>query len=230
MNCRRRRCVGAIAKPGTTSSACRTTEGEGSPDLARRCTDAGAFVTIVHPEWYVLGIDDALGIDTAHAVAVCNHSSAVRTSRSGGAAPLDQLGPRAALCTRWPRTRRIYWSMTSSATGDAMCRLHRATTRLHRWAVNSPAPAPCCGAGRWRRRSGCLPTGLPAQGGGAHHDGHHVVGRLRVAEGWPMASSSFCVSGAERESARGWWPLGSHCWWKRGASTASWMSCRSRPR
>jgi len=66
-------------------------DGEGGPDLARRCADAGAFVTIVHPEWYALGIDDALDIDAAHAVEVYNHTSAVRSSRGGGVALLDQL-------------------------------------------------------------------------------------------------------------------------------------------
>lgn len=66
-------------------------DGEDCPDLARRCAEAGAFVTIVHPEWYALGIDDVLEIDAAHAVEVYNHTSAVRTSRSGGAALLDQL-------------------------------------------------------------------------------------------------------------------------------------------
>ena len=66
-------------------------EGEGGPELARRCAEAGAFVSIVHPEWYALGIDDAQAIDAAHAIEVYNHTSAVRTSRGGGAALLDQL-------------------------------------------------------------------------------------------------------------------------------------------
>ncbi|MBL8326303.1 MAG: CehA/McbA family metallohydrolase [Rubrivivax sp.] len=66
-------------------------DGEGGPELARRCAEAGAFVTIVHPEWYSLGIDDAMAIDAAHAVEVYNHTSALRTSRGGGAALLDQL-------------------------------------------------------------------------------------------------------------------------------------------
>jgi predicted metal-dependent phosphoesterase TrpH len=66
-------------------------EGEGGPELARRCAEAGAFVSIVHPEWYALGVDDAQAIDAAHAIEVYNHTSAVRTSRGGGAALLDQL-------------------------------------------------------------------------------------------------------------------------------------------
>jgi hypothetical protein len=39
---------------------------------------------------------------------------------------------------------------------------------------------------------------------------------------WPMSMSSFCESGlkAKRSTLV---VSGSHCWWKRGASTASWM-------
>lgn len=81
-------------------------EGEGGPELARRCAEAGAFVSIVHPEWYALGIDDAQAIDAAHAIEVYNHTSAVRTSRGGGAALLDQL---------LAQGRRIY----ALATDDA---------------------------------------------------------------------------------------------------------------
>lgn len=65
--------------------------GETAPELARRCAAAGAFVTIVHPEWYSLGVEDAMSIDAAHAVEVYNHTSAVRTSRGGGSGLLDQL-------------------------------------------------------------------------------------------------------------------------------------------
>lgn len=65
--------------------------GETAPEMARRCAAAGAFVTIVHPEWYSLGVEDAMSIDAAHAVEVYNHTSAVRTSRGGGSGLLDQL-------------------------------------------------------------------------------------------------------------------------------------------
>ncbi len=68
-----------------------TQAGESAADLARRCAAAGAFVTIVHPEWYSLGVEDAMTIDAAHAVEVYNHTSAVRTSRGGGSSLLDQL-------------------------------------------------------------------------------------------------------------------------------------------
>lgn len=68
-----------------------TRPGETPAELARRCAAAGAFVTIVHPEWYSLSVEDAMTIDAAHAVEVYNHTSALRTSRGGGSGLLDQL-------------------------------------------------------------------------------------------------------------------------------------------
>lgn len=65
--------------------------GETGAQLARRCADAGAFVSIVHPEWYSLSVEDAMTIDAAHAVEVYNHTSALRTARGGGSNLLDQL-------------------------------------------------------------------------------------------------------------------------------------------
>lgn len=66
-------------------------EHEGGPELAARCAEAGAFVSIVHPEWYALGVEDAQSIAAAHAMEVYNHTSAVRTSRGNGWGLLDQL-------------------------------------------------------------------------------------------------------------------------------------------
>lgn len=68
-----------------------TRAGETAAELARRCATAGAFVTIVHPEWYSLGVEDAMTIDAVHAVEVYNHTAAVRASRGGGSGLLDQL-------------------------------------------------------------------------------------------------------------------------------------------
>lgn len=65
--------------------------GETAAELARRCAASGAFVTIVHPEWYSLGAEDAMTIDAAHAVEVYNHTSAMRTSRGSGSGLLVQL-------------------------------------------------------------------------------------------------------------------------------------------
>ncbi len=66
-------------------------EGETAPEIAARCAAAGAFVTIVHPAWYSLGVDDARSIEAAHAIEVYNHTSAVKTDRGDGAVLLDQM-------------------------------------------------------------------------------------------------------------------------------------------
>lgn len=66
-------------------------EGETAPEIAARCAAAGAFVTIVHPAWYSLGVDDARSIAAAHAIEVYNHTSAVKTDRGDGAVLLDQM-------------------------------------------------------------------------------------------------------------------------------------------
>jgi hypothetical protein len=65
--------------------------GETAPEIAARCAAAGAFVTIVHPAWYALGLDDARSITAAHAVEVYNHTSAVKTDRGDGTVLLDQM-------------------------------------------------------------------------------------------------------------------------------------------
>ncbi|MFN0186519.1 MAG: PHP domain-containing protein, partial [Aquabacterium sp.] len=68
-----------------------TRDGETAPEIAARCAAAGAFVSIVHPAWYALSVDDARTITAAHAVEVYNHTSAVRTDRGDGTVMLDQL-------------------------------------------------------------------------------------------------------------------------------------------
>ena len=59
-------------------------EGEGIGSLTRRAADAGAFIGIVHPEWYGVTPDDAHVIDRAHAVEVYNHGSHVENDRGYG--------------------------------------------------------------------------------------------------------------------------------------------------
>ncbi len=64
---------------------------ETGPQLARRCAAAGAFVAVAHPQWYQIGLEDALSIDVAHAVEVYNHINHVNCDRGDGAALFDQL-------------------------------------------------------------------------------------------------------------------------------------------
>ena len=66
---------------------------ETAPDLVRRALDAGAFVTIAHPEWYVLTTEEARSLAEAgaHGVEVYNHTSELGSARGSGIATLDQL-------------------------------------------------------------------------------------------------------------------------------------------
>ena len=64
---------------------------ETAADLARRARAAGAFVAIAHPQWSGLTLEDARGIDAAHAVEVYNHGCAIGAERPDGFAVLDLL-------------------------------------------------------------------------------------------------------------------------------------------
>ena len=58
---------------------------------AQRAADAGAFVSIVHPSWYQLTLEDAETITCAHAVEVWNAGCQIMHSRGDGAYLLDGL-------------------------------------------------------------------------------------------------------------------------------------------
>ncbi|MEM7210887.1 MAG: CehA/McbA family metallohydrolase [Pseudomonadota bacterium] len=64
---------------------------ESAASLARRCRDAGAFVSIAHPQWYNLTLEDARQIEAAHAVEIYNHGCEVECARGDGAAIWDLL-------------------------------------------------------------------------------------------------------------------------------------------
>ena len=64
---------------------------ETGPQLVQRAIDAGAYVTIAHPEWYSMTTDEAESIAHAHGVEVYNHSCAVSSNRGSGIAVADQL-------------------------------------------------------------------------------------------------------------------------------------------
>ena len=64
---------------------------ETGPEIAKRCVEAGAFVTIAHPQWSGLTLSDARSIKSAHAVEVYNHGCAVSTDRPDGFHTLDLL-------------------------------------------------------------------------------------------------------------------------------------------
>ncbi|MEM9755560.1 MAG: PHP domain-containing protein, partial [Pseudomonadota bacterium] len=66
-----------ILAVGLPADFARTGEAETGPELARRCLNAGAFVTIAHPHWYNLTVEDARTLGDVHAVEVYNHTCAI---------------------------------------------------------------------------------------------------------------------------------------------------------
>ncbi len=65
--------------------------GERGPALARRARAAGAFVSIAHPYWYNLSIEDAISLDAAHAVEVWNTGCEVEVDRGDSFSMCDLL-------------------------------------------------------------------------------------------------------------------------------------------
>jgi len=66
-------------------------EGETGPEIARRAAEAGAFITLVHPAWYSLSLEDAATVDVAHAVEIYNHGCQLMHDKGDGAYLLDGL-------------------------------------------------------------------------------------------------------------------------------------------
>jgi len=67
------------------------TRKETGPQLAARARAQGAFVAIAHPAWSQLTVEDGRALESAHAVEIYNHGSAVETDRGDGFYLLDQL-------------------------------------------------------------------------------------------------------------------------------------------
>jgi hypothetical protein len=63
-------------RPTNSPNFVPTDNQETGPEIAKRCVDAGAFVTIAHPQWSGLTLADARSIKSAHAVEVYNHGCA----------------------------------------------------------------------------------------------------------------------------------------------------------
>ncbi len=66
-------------------------DAEGIEALSRRALDSGAYLGIVHPQWYGLQPEDARLLPFAHAVEVYNHGSHVENERGDGWALCDIL-------------------------------------------------------------------------------------------------------------------------------------------
>ena len=64
---------------------------ENGPELAQRASDAGAYVSIAHPHWYQLQIEDGEALKAAEAVEVYNHTSQVNADRGDGLVFYDAM-------------------------------------------------------------------------------------------------------------------------------------------
>lgn len=79
---------------------------ETGQEIARRCSEAGAYVAIAHPEWNGLTPADARLIEVADAVEIYNHGCHVESDRGYGVAVYDTLLSEG-------------WRLTACATDDA---------------------------------------------------------------------------------------------------------------
>ena len=66
-------------------------EKETAAQLAVRAGQAGAFISIAHPAWSQLDLEDGLSIDCADAVEIYNHGCEVECDRGYGWYLLDQM-------------------------------------------------------------------------------------------------------------------------------------------
>ena len=64
---------------------------ETAPEMVQRAIDAGAYVTIAHPEWCCMTSEEALSVSHAHSVEIYNHSCAIGSMRGSGVTVADLL-------------------------------------------------------------------------------------------------------------------------------------------
>ena len=64
---------------------------ETGPELVQRAMDAGAYVTLAHPEWYSMTTTEADSVSHAHGVEIYNHSCVTGSARGSGIAIADYL-------------------------------------------------------------------------------------------------------------------------------------------
>ena len=64
---------------------------ETAPQLIARAQAAGAYVSLAHPEWYTMTMDEAMAVASADAVEIYNHSCVLSAARGSGIAIADYL-------------------------------------------------------------------------------------------------------------------------------------------
>ena len=66
-------------------------QSENIESLISRLFEAGAFVSITHPEWNGLTLQDIIKTKEAHAIEIYNHGCAIECDRGSGVAVCDQI-------------------------------------------------------------------------------------------------------------------------------------------
>jgi len=64
---------------------------ETAPQLIARAQAAGAYVSLAHPEWYTMTMDEAMAVAAADAVEIYNHSCVLSAARGSGIAIANYL-------------------------------------------------------------------------------------------------------------------------------------------
>ncbi len=67
------------------------TQSENIESLISRLFEAGAFISLTHPEWNGMTLQDTLKIKEAHAIEIYNHGCAIECDRGSGVAVFDQI-------------------------------------------------------------------------------------------------------------------------------------------
>ncbi|MDF0601993.1 CehA/McbA family metallohydrolase [Psychromarinibacter sp. C21-152] len=77
--------------PAATQEFSAADDQETGPELAARAAGAGAYVSIAHPQWSGLTLDDARSLAAAHSVEAYNHGCAMGADRPDGFHVLEML-------------------------------------------------------------------------------------------------------------------------------------------
>ena len=64
---------------------------ENIESLSARLFESDAFVSLTHPEWNGMALQDTLKVKKVHAIEIYNHSCAIECDRGSGVAVLDQI-------------------------------------------------------------------------------------------------------------------------------------------
>ena len=78
-------------KPPNQPNFLINAQSESIESLISRLFQAGAFVSLTHPEWNGMTLQDTLKIKEVHAIEIYNHGCAIECDRGSGVAVLDQI-------------------------------------------------------------------------------------------------------------------------------------------